>query len=145
MIHPAPTTKIDPTLCRGVLEHVENTAAGSPQIVIEIPNSSYRMAFNAVRSVRAEVGKRIIGRVTLKARRVDIVDTGGKFVEPVFGRPRRVQGRVLGADGGRNALVVDAGFPIHCELTDVRQCPEDFPVGELVSFDALDGAVFEEL
>lgn len=145
MIHPAPTTKIDPTLCRGVLERVESAPGGATQLVISIPNSSYQIALIAAREVRAEVGKRIVGRVTLSARRIDVVDTGGKFVEPVFGRPRRVQGRVIGVDETRNTLVIDAGLAIHCRLTDTRQDPRDFAAGALVSFDALDGAEFEEV
>jgi len=62
-------------------------------------------------------------------------------VEPVAGRPRRVQGMVVGIDGDR--VVVDAGMPIHCRPTDARQKAADFQPGDFVSFDVHRGATFE--
>jgi hypothetical protein len=79
----------------------------------------------------------------VQARRVDIVETGGKYVEPVYGRPRRVQGRVITTDPARRIIVVDAGMAIHLTLTDARQSPAQFNQGELVSCDVLDGATFK--
>ena len=91
---------------------------------------------------RAEVAKRILGTIRVDARRVDRVDTGGKYVEPVYGRPRRVQGRVLLVNDSSRTLVVDAGMPIHLHLLDDRQRPGDFAPGDLVSCDVRDGATF---
>ena len=88
------------------------------------------------------IGKRIIGTIRATARRVDLVETGGKYVEPVFGRPRRMQGTVIGGDDHSRTLIVDAGMPIHCTMTDPRQIPSQFARGSLVSFDVLDGATF---
>ncbi len=145
MITPSPTTKIDPSLARGVLEAVEAATATRPaHVVVSFPNTSYRMHLIPVGEVAGEIGKRILGVIRAQARRVDVVNTGGKYVEPVFGRPRRIQGRVIAADNATNTLTVDAGMPIHCELTDPRQSADRFPLGSLVSFDALDGATFEQ-
>ena len=85
-----------------------------------------------------------MGTITARARRVDTVPSGGKYVEPVIGRPRRVQGRVIGhaSGSGGDRLIVDAGVPMHFTLTDGRQHPKDFAVGDMVSFDVLDGACF---
>ncbi len=143
MIHPAPTTTIDPSLARGVLEAVVPPTATRPgHVVISFPNTSYQMHLIPGAPVASEIGKRIIGVIRASARRVDLVTTGGKYVEPVFGHPRRVQGRVLGTDPTGRGLVIDASVPIHCALTDARQSLADFPVGEIVSFDVLDGATF---
>ena len=96
----------------------------------------------------AHVGKRIVGTVHVDARRVDIVETGGTYLEPVFGRPRRIQGRVIERSPGPigqpgRSLILDAGpIPVHARLTDERQTADDFAIGDLVSFDALDGATF---
>lgn len=84
-----------------------------------------------------------MGTIHAKAKRIDVVDTGGRYVEPVFGRPRRVQGTVIAAEG--EELVVNAGVPIHCRPTDPRQKPSDFEVGDLVSFDVMEGAEFRQV
>ncbi|MBY0113283.1 MAG: hypothetical protein K2Y21_10705 [Phycisphaerales bacterium] len=141
MITPSPTNTIDPRLARGVLEQVVGESATKPaHVVISVPNTSYQM--HLVGTARGEVGKRIIGTIRAKARRIDVVQSGGRYVEPVYGRPRRIQGTVVAIDG--NAVVVNAGVPIHCEPTDARQNASQFQVGQFVSFDALDGATFTE-
>jgi hypothetical protein len=143
MIHPAPTDKIAPTLARGELSEVCAPTATKPgHIVIEFPNTSYQMHLLPSGPITTPVGKRIIGTIRATARRVDLVETGGKYVEPVFGRPRRVQGTVIGGDDRSRTLIVDAGMPIHCAMTDARQLPSMFPRGAMVSFDVLDGATF---
>jgi len=145
MIHPSPTTKIDPTQARGVLEEVVADSPTRPgYIVFSVPNSSYRLYLRPAGPLATSVGGRLVGVITATARRVDVIDTGGKYVEPVFGRPRRVQGKVVALDEGARAIVVDAGgVSIQCRLSDARQRPVDFSIGELVSFDVLDGATFE--
>ena len=143
MIHPSPTSPIAPTLARGILaEVVGPTATRSAHIVIEFPNSNYQMHLLPTAPITTAVGKRIVGTISAQARRVDVVDTGGSYLEPVTGRPRRVQGRVVAIDANRNAIVVDAAMAIHLKLTDARQKAEQFQLGELVSTDVLDGATF---
>lgn len=145
MIHPAPTSKVEPGVARGVLEAFHPSSQGAPaHVVISFPNTNYQTHLVAVGPITAEPGKRIMGVIRAKARRVDIVETGGKYIEPVYGRPRRVQGRVLAAPTARGCIVVDAGVPMHCELTDMRQAPGDFAPGVLVSFDVLDGSTFQQ-
>ncbi|MBY0262055.1 MAG: hypothetical protein K2Q20_06905 [Phycisphaerales bacterium] len=145
MIHPSPTSKIDPSLARGVLEEVVPDSPTRPgYIVLSVPNTSYRLHLRPAAPVIAAVGGRLVGVIAATARRVDVVDTGGKYVEPLFGRPRRVQGKVVSLDEANRTIVVDAGgVTIHCGLSDARQRPGDFGIGDLVSFDVLDGASFE--
>jgi len=143
MIHPAPTDRIAPTLARGELAEVVAATATRPgHIVIEFPNTSYKMHLVAKGTIATPVGKRIIGTIRATARRVDEVETGGKYVEPVFGHPRRVQGSVISFDDRSRTLIVDAGMPIHCVMNDARQAPSMFPRGAMVSFDVMDGATF---
>lgn len=136
MIHPSPTTRIDPSLARGTLAQ-----AGPELITIEFPNTNYRLDLRPVSPVHAAPGKRIIGVIRLDARRIDKVDTGGRYVEPVYGPIRRVQGTVVAIQG--DAVVVNAGMPIHCRPIDPRQKASDFAAGDFVSFDAMPGATFE--
>lgn len=141
MINPAPTTKIDPKLARGTfVEMVPETATRPGYAVLTFPNTSYRVHLIPERPITTEPGKRILGTIHAKARRIDKVETGGRYLEPVYGRPRRVQGRVVAIAG--NEVVVSAGAPVHCEPTDKRQKVTDFAEGDFVSFDVLDGATF---
>lgn len=157
MIHPAPTTPLAPGLARGVLvESVAATATRPAHVRLSFANTSYVLHLLPVGPVKARPGEKVLGTIRARARRVDVVPSGGKYVEPVIGRPRRVQGRVVGRVVGRVAgdsagggvgdgqgtIIVDAGVPMHCTLTDARQHAEDFAVGDLVSFDVLDGASF---
>ena len=141
MITPSPTTKIDPTLARGtLLEVVAETATKPGYIKFGVPNSNYELHLRPVGAVAAKPGGRLIGTIRAQSRRIDIVQTGGEYMEPVYGRPRRVQGTVRTVKDG--AIVVDAGVPIHCTPTDARQKAEQFEPGQFVSFDVLDGASF---
>lgn len=141
MIHPAPTTRIAPGLARGTLkEAVAATATKPAHVRLSFPNTSYILYLLPTGPVSVEPGDKVFGTISARARRVDVVPSGGQFVEPVIGRPRRVQGRVVAKEGDK--IVVDAGVPIHCLLTDGRQHVGDFHVGDMVSFDVLDGASF---
>ncbi len=143
MIDPSPTTAIDPKLARGILEEVHEASAMKPAfIVVSFANTSYRSHFEIDGPVNAQVGKRIVGMIRAEAKRIDVVTTGGRYVEPVYGRPRRVQGTVIAIEDG--AVVVNAGMPIHCTPTDERQSAGDFETGQFVSFDVLRGARFDE-
>jgi hypothetical protein len=139
MIHPAPTNKIDSTLARGTLG-VGTPASGV--IVVDFANTNYQMHLVCGSAIPSIVGGRLIGTIRVESRRVDAVNTGGKYVEPVIGRPRRVQGRVVSWNDGTRTLVVDAGMPIHLQMLDDRQIPSSFGQGTLVSCDVLDGATF---
>lgn len=146
MIHPAPTSKIDPAIARGVLEEIHPATAMRPACaIVSFPNTNYQMHLVPATdplALRTHLHKRILGTIRLEARRIDVVDTGGRYLEPVIGRPRRVQGTVIATDSAHNTIVVDAGAPVHVRLTDDRQNAADFKPGDLVSFDAMDGATF---
>jgi hypothetical protein len=144
MITPSPTTTIDPVIARGTLAEIVSATATRPgYIKFAVPNTSYELHLIPTGAAPSadRVGKRLLGTIRAKARRIDIVETGGRYVEPVFGRPRRVQGTVIKAVA--DTVVVDAGIPIHCTPTDARQAAAQFQPGQLVSFDVLDGATFE--
>lgn len=144
MIEPSPTTKIAPNLTRGVLQEVVPASATKPgHVVIRIPNTSYLLRLVPTTVPTTSLNKRIVGTIRARAKRVDTVGTGGRFVEPVFGRPRRVQGFVIETDPAANTITVDAGVPIVCELTDKRQRSADFIPSQFVGFDVMDGATFE--
>lgn len=144
MITPSPTTKIDPTHARGTfVAAVAETATKPAYVTFAVPNTSYELHLRAIGSIDAAPGKRLIGIIRAQARRIDATQTGGQFVEPVMGRPRRVQGTVIAVVG--DAVVVNAGVPIHCTPTDPRQKAEHFSPGQFVGFDVLDGASIQQV
>lgn len=124
-----------------MLAEIGQTTAGLPDfIVLEFANTSYRLHLKPTAPIATPVGKRIIGTIEVPARKIDVVGTGGRYVEPVYGTPRRVQGTIVALT--ERAIVVNAGMPIHCIPTERDQRPGDFELGQFVSFDVLPGASF---
>ncbi|KAA0214325.1 MAG: hypothetical protein DYG94_07595 [Leptolyngbya sp. PLA3] len=145
MLKPAPTTRIDPTLARGtLLARSPATNDRPPSVTLAFPNTHYEMTLTAVGDVKADVGKRIIGIIRAEAQRVDLVKTGGRFVEPVYGMPRRVQGSIIAADNTANTITLHAGMPVVCKLTDPRQRAVAFEPGQLVCCEIAPGATFTQ-
>lgn len=148
MLHPAPTTKIDPQTARGVLaDRFPETATKPAMVVLTFYNTQYELHLLPVGAIASpesvKQGKRVEGRIRADAKRVDVVTSGGRYVEPVHGRPRRVQGSIVATDNTKNTITVSAGVPIECRLTDRRQSAAQFEIGQFVSFDVMRGATFE--
>ncbi len=131
------TANAVPTVSGKLLEHTEG------QIVLGLPETDYRMKLVLEIALPVGVGHKITGTIHATARRVDVIPAGGRYVEPVFGRPRRVQGRIVGGHGPSRTIYVKAGPTLICTLSDERQSPEQFSIGQLVSFDVEAGAVFK--
>lgn len=141
-------------VARGVLYDLAGATATKPAcLVFHVPGSQYQVHLRQEGSITAQVGKRISGVINASARRVDVTVQGGRFIEPVIGRPRRIQGVVIAQDAGANSITVDCGgsatvdgvgLPVVCKLTDPRQKADQFAIGTLVGFDALDGATFTQ-
>ncbi|MEX0885436.1 MAG: hypothetical protein WD009_03255 [Phycisphaeraceae bacterium] len=112
------------------------------RIVLAVEGTDYRLHLVPAGPIDAAVGARVRGVVRIEARRVDVVPAGGWFIEPVFGRPRRVQGRIVGGDVAANELHLKAGTGLVVKL-EPAQSAGDFAVGQMVSFDVKAGATFE--
>lgn len=112
------------------------------KLVLSVTGTDYRLHLVPAAPIAAEMGDRVTGVVRAQARRVDKVPSGGRFIEPVFGRPRQVQGRVVGGDVQANVLYVHAGVPIHAALMAPQQAG-DFAIGQMVNFSVERGATFE--
>ncbi|MEM0983018.1 MAG: hypothetical protein AAGI17_03605 [Planctomycetota bacterium] len=145
MLHPAPTTKLPTGVTRGVLAESHDATATRPAfLVLEFYNTDYRIHLQPQGTISAQLGKRIEGIVRADARRVDSVGAGGRYVEPVEGRPRRVQGTVVDTDSSSNTITVNAGVPMVLRLTDQRQRASDFEVGDFITCATMAGATFEQ-
>ena len=111
-------------------------------VVLNLPGTEYQLHLLVDAPVDVQLHKSVRGRIVARAKRVDIVRAGGRFIEPVYGRPRRIQGRVVATDPTTNTITVNCGTPMICHLT-AEQQPDDFAEGSLVSFDVERGARFE--
>jgi hypothetical protein len=87
----------------------------------------------------------IEGVIQVSARKVWTVPSGGNFVQPIFGQPRIIQGRVKWLDERR--LLVQAGTSFLVELPASEKALDlangGIEVGSLVNVTALPGATFE--
>lgn len=66
---------------------------------------------------------------------------GGRFIEPVYGSPRIVQGRVVAIDEANDRVLVDMVVPIWVKVHD-GQSAGDFELHSLVNCYLQSGTTF---
>lgn len=130
------TESTNPNIARAVLRE-----SGDERVVLAVPGTDYQLHLGVYKAPSTPVGKRILGTIRAQARRIDVVHTGGRYIEPVYGTPRRIQGEIVAIDAANQTLTVHAGVPVVCK-TDGRQRADQFKLGDLVAFDVLPGASF---
>jgi hypothetical protein len=135
----AAATPVDPTAVPTISGTI--AAVGEGFIELKVPGTDYRLKLVVGPEFAGEVGEKVTGVVRAQARRMDVIPAGGRYIEPVFGRPRRVQGRVSGGSVSDNAVYVTAG-PRLCVTPLAPQTAKDFALGQMVSFDVEPGASF---
>jgi len=115
------------------------------RMVLTLPDSDYQIHLLTPTPVQPGNMGRIAGVIHAKAKRVDKTKggRGGRYFEPVYGRPRRVQGRIVSVDAGANTITVNAACAITCELSGGQKTNE-FAVGEFVTFDVEAGSTFTQ-
>lgn len=131
-----------PSEARGVL-----VEASASKVVVSFPASDYQLHLAPERPVTSAVGKRVLGIIKGQARRIDALKSGGQFVEPVMGRPRIVQGRVVEVNtsaNGPGTVTVACPMPIVLKVGELQRA-EQFKVGDLVTTHVLPGATFTPL
>lgn len=112
------------------------------QLVLGKPGAAYRVHLTSAVEVSEEEGDWIRGRIVAQPVRIDIVKAGGRLIEPLQGRPRRVQGTICALDAKRNGVVIKAALPMVLLLPANQQLAQ-FQEGQMVSCDVKPGAVFE--
>jgi hypothetical protein len=117
-------------------------------IVFAPANTNYELRLAAEGTLDgAQVGVMIDARIRAAAKKLWTVPSGGNFIEPIFGPPRRIQGRIRYLD--EQQMVVQAGTSIIVTLPtdpaayDLVRGP--LTLGTLVNVSALPGATFELL
>jgi hypothetical protein len=111
-------------------------------IFLALAGTDYVLHLKVDKPIDAPSGTKIHGRIRASARRMDVIKSGGRYIEPVEGPPRRIQGRVIAVDEVNDAVTVLASAPIICS-TDPLQKAGMFEVGSMVSFGVEPGARFD--
>jgi hypothetical protein len=112
-------------------------------LVLDIPETDYRLHLVPSGPQAPTPGTKVTGRIYAQAKRVDPIRSGGRFIEPNYGRPRRVQGMITGGDPQSNRLYVNCGGAPFIATLMPAQKATDFAVGQMVLFDVERGATFE--
>ena len=146
MLHPSPTTKIDPTLTRTTIDAV--CEQDPPCVCLTFANTNYKLCVDpgcCIDKLRSAVGKTVLGTIHATARRIDPVSAGGRSVDPVAGRPCRVMGKIVGIDTRSNGLVVNVGpdMAVWLMVGAPGQSAKDFSEVECITCDIEPGASFK--
>ena len=90
-----------------IVDKVENG-----QVTLCVPGMNYANTFALPGAVPAALvaGASVRGTIHATAWKVDRVETGGNYVEPLAGRPRRMQGAVVAVNPAANELTVQVGY-----------------------------------
>ena len=133
----APSSPTTPPVISGVIEEVH-----ADWVQVRVPSTDYRLRLVPGQGISTSVGDKIDGVIRAQALRMDVIPAGGRYIEPVQGRPRRVQGRVIGGNVSLNEVYVKAG-PSLIITPMAPQRASDFSIGQMVSFDVRNGATIE--
>lgn len=114
-------------------------------LTLRTSNNNYRNAFQVAASVAPAglpgPGHSVRGTIQAPAWKLDVVSEGGNYVEPLYGRPRRMQGMVLAVNAVGNELTVQVGYEVTVKLPD-RYRAADYPPGTRVGWDNLEVPTF---
>lgn len=114
-------------LVRVTIASVEPSGDGG-RVIVLIPGTEYRLwlrpeapgAFSGPGSLpsalRDRIGRRVEGRISAAALRMHLASAGGRFIEPLDGMPRIVQGAILDVDTLTRRVLVDVGVPMWVTL-----------------------------
>ncbi|MFG0258490.1 MAG: hypothetical protein ACF8GE_11360 [Phycisphaerales bacterium JB043] len=139
MIDPASTVKApdNPAVSRAIVHALDDDS-----ITLAIPGTSYRIALRPKHTVKATAGDTIEGVIACQAMRMDVLKSGGKFLEPIEGRPRRIAGRIVAIDERNNTVTINAGTPFTVTPHALQKASQ-FEIDQIVTMGVKDGATFE--
>jgi hypothetical protein len=138
---PAPTKAASPDLCTLTLLAIRDGG----ELELGVPGTEYRLHLacegDPSRLRPSAAARRVQGTIHGKALKLSKALGGGKFIEPLWGHPRIVQGTVLAADAAGNRLLVDLAVPAWLTL-EAGQSTAEFPRGTLVNMYLASGMTF---
>lgn len=120
-------------------------SADNGTVVINPTNTNYELALQCADNLKP--GDDVSGFVRLQGRKIWTMAAGGAFIQPLFGPPRVVQGRVKTVEG--NSITVQAGALVRIDLPreanglDLKNGP--IVPGAMVNATIMPGARFESI
>ncbi len=121
-----------------IVDSVEKTT-----ITLRTQGSNYRNTFLLQGDPAGLTpGTRVHGTIYAPAWKVDRVELGGNYVEPLVGRPRRMQGTILSINTTANELTVRVGYEATVSLPEGSRA-DQFKVGERIGWDNIEMPAFE--
>jgi hypothetical protein len=110
-------------------------------VTLAVPGTNYENTFK-LGAGKVAAGDRVRGTIHAPAWKAETVSDGGNYVEPLLGRPRRMQGTVIASNAGSNELTVHVGYDVIVKLPDKYRTYQ-FPVGTRVGWDNIEMPTFE--
>ena len=113
-------------------------------LTLKTPRTSYEttLRWSPTGAATPQVGQIIRGTVHAPAWKLDMVSDGGNYIEPLLGRPRRMQGEIRAVLAATNELTVHVGFDVTVKLPE-RYDAGKLAVGARVGWDNMDMPTFE--
>ena len=113
--------------------------------VLDVPGTEYQLHLavdpaSAANTLAA--GRRIDGEIHASALRMHRSDTGGRFIEPIYGQPRIVQGEVIAVDEPGRRVLMDMAVPVWMAVQATQDLSAIHP-GELWNCYVQSGTRFE--
>src|SRR4051812_23657659 len=113
-------------------------------VVFNPLNTNYELKL-LIANYDGPIGQRLEAFITVSARKVYTVPSGGNFIAPIFGPPRIIQGRVKFLD--EREMVVHGGAPVIIQLPAGEDAFDlangDLTFASLANVVALPGAKFQ--
>lgn len=116
-------------------------ADGEQFATLGFRETDYQLKLRVLKPVNVEPGKRVKGTIRAEARRIDSIGTGGGFIDPVYGTPTRIAGRVAEASPNDNTITVLTPAPFVIKVPHAQSAAE-FAEGDVVTMNLLPGASF---
>ena len=110
--------------------------------VLALPATEYQLHLTIESPLKPTPQRRVKGVIRCPVWKVDTVSAGGAYIEPVLGRPRRIQGRVVGSIDQSNTVILEVRSTLILGDLPDRWTASELPVGSPLAIDVRDGSSF---
>lgn len=120
------------------------TQKADDHLVLNIPSTKYNLHLVAASEVTPNPQGRLTGTIHITAATIDLVSRGGSYIEPLNGRPRRIQGTVAAHLPNTNDLILIAHKTPFLITLPEHLNAADYPPNTRLAVDAQPDATFEQ-
>ena len=111
-------------------------------ITVRVPHTDYQLDLTLEGADGTDLaeGSRVRGTIHAQVLRIHPAKAGGMFIEPMWGHPRIIAGKVIGADLDQRRVLVDGGVRMWVTAPEGQNF-DDLADGALVNFYVESGVV----